>query len=206
MYLCYPASVEYSNKVNAEYEAIKKTILEQTSSLQRKKAQENASSVYDNIDAIDAKQPVKTEPVVYRFEDLGIYENTGSVVKRRQLSENTNSEIFEQILKQVDRATSQAEQLEKLDCEVSFSVLGREDNVGALVVGQEQAGFVDYSKTSEFIPFYQVSEELIIEESFNVKKSNRGIWHWLKDEACLVSWLRQSSRDINTHSFRDNII
>lgn len=131
--------------------------------------------MYDNIDAIDAKQPVKTEPVVYRFEDLGIYENTSSVVKKRQLSENTNSEIFEQILKQVDRATSQAEQLEKLDCEVSFSVLGREDNVGPLVVGQEQADSVDYSKTLEFIPFYQVSEELIIEESFNVKKSNRGI-------------------------------
>lgn len=170
--------------MNAEYEAIKKTIFQQTSDLlgsknqQRKRVQENVSSVYDNIDAIDAKQAVKTEPVVYRFEDLGIYENTGSVVKQRQLSENANSEIFEEILKQVDRATSQAEQLEKLDCEVSYSVLGREDNIPSLVFGQEQAGSsVDYSKTSEFIPFYQVSEELIIEESFNVKKSTRGIWH-----------------------------
>ena len=158
--------------------------------------------MYDNIEAIDAGQAARTEPVVYRFEDLGICDNVAKEVghKQRLLSENNNdnnAEIFEQILKQVDRATSQAEQLEKLDCEVSYSVFDRDlatrktTATTAAVTGLATervdsvvADAVEFSGT-EFIPFYQVSEELIIEESYNVKKkSSRGTF-WMIWQCCL---------------------
>ena len=137
------------------------------------------TSDYDSMPAIDAKErPLAVQPVVYKFEDMDLLlpNNTNNNCMSRSMTDT--SEIFEQILKQVERATSQAEQLEHLDdVEVSYAIF--DGNRGIGVGRNEDDDVVSGVRTPtndkfEFIPFYQVSEELIIEESYNFKKDTRG--------------------------------
>lgn len=167
----------YCNKVNAEYEAIKKNILQRNGSESRTKSILSDTSE-SGIPNIDAREKIRTEPIVYKFEDLEICEP-----KSQQNSD------FNQILKQVERCTSQAEQLERLDeVEVGFSYAVLDNKDAERVKSNEvtcqpkvnsvqiQDVFPTKSQenlnpeTNEFIPFYQVSEELLIEESYNLKK------------------------------------
>ncbi len=161
----------YSNKINAEYEEIKKSILQKTSTTNDTSTVRkfNQTSSYDSVPPIDQK-PL-THPVVYKFEDLGIYEEASSTSNHLSRSMIETSDIFDEILKQVERCTSQAEQLEKLDeVEVSYAIYDDK----AKTAPDAARTPTNENGRSEFMPFYQVSEELIIEESFNVKKSAKG--------------------------------
>lgn len=172
-------NTSYCNKVNAEYEAIKKNILQLNESKAIKSTLSDTSE--SGIPNIDAKEKINTEPVVYKFEDLEISEP-----KIQHKSD------FSQILKQVERCTSQAEQLERLDevdAGFSYSVIDNKDaemvksnevtcqpkvnSVQIEDVFPTKSQDSENPETNEFIPFYQVSEELLIEESYNLKKGLR---------------------------------
>jgi len=160
----------YSNKINAEYEEIKKSILQKaTTSSDTLNAYKFNTNNYDSLRPID--QGSVTEPIVYKFEDLGIHEKPeNSNVLSRSMIET--SDIFDEILKQVERCTSQAEELDKLDeVEVSYAIY---DDKLKNATEETLKTPTNENGRLEFMPFYQVSEELIIEESFNLKKNAEG--------------------------------
>ena len=222
------ADNNYCNKVNAEYEAIKNTVLKRvdlnqilTTSAQSdnnstssippcRKANASAltTSFYDNLEQqkqqdyhvsipnIDMAQEDKTEPFVYTIEDLIADEEAANT------SFEEKSGMFNQMLKEVERATSQAEQLERLDeveVGVSWSLvddiranatpalkrhhsveLNFQPHINANIVEIEDVFSAkprdqDTSRIDvDCIPFYQVSEALIIEESYTFKKDTQG--------------------------------